>query len=476
MSPSTLFRVLTVLSLLGAALAGQDTSTSPQDRVIALAREIEQDVARLRGLAILHPTPVGLKDKESLKAFLMKEAAEEMPPEKLKAQERALKKIGLLPRDTDLRQLFLELLEEQVAGFYDPAAGELFLIARGGGASEGDEAALDRLVMSHELVHALQDQHFDLDALLEAVEEDDDRAAAVKSLVEGDATLAMMLMESPRAAGIKQALMLLPTTRDGLKAFMKLSGAAGEDLGMPGGGLIMDAPSVIADTMIFEYMGGAKFCASLLTTKTDGGVDFGRIDAVYRKPPLSTEQVMHPRKYHGSSPDLPQRIALEGIAKAFGDSWSIIFENVMGELQIRSWLTDLGLKRALRTKTHKGWDGDRYALFGREGAADALVWISEWDSPEDASEFADAARTAVQKHHRGTGPDEESSGNDDGATRIWRETPHGPVSAVKVSGTRVVIVEDIPSALFSRVLEAACVAEAREITWKDRKLDKESDR
>ncbi len=431
----------------------------------------------MRGLEILHPAPVGLKNKESLKAFLMKEAAKEMPPEKLQAQERALKKLGLLPHDTDLRKLFLDLLEEQVAGFYDPAARELFLVARGGDETDQAEAALDRMVMSHELVHALQDQHFHLQALLESVEDDDDRTAAVKSLVEGDATLAMIMMESPQAAGMKQALMLLPTTRDGLKAFMKLSGAAGEDLGMPGGGLIMDAPAVIADAMIFEYMGGAKFCASLLGSKSKGGsLDFSGIDAVYARPPLSTEQVMHPKKYRAQAPDFPQRISIHGVQQAFGNSWSLVFENVMGELQLRSWLTDLGLKRRARTRIHTGWDGDRYALFAQDGAPDALVWISEWDSPKDAAEFAEAAQSSVQKHHRGTAPKEDVSGSDAASLKVWRPGPEGPVSAVEIVGTRVVVLEDLPPSVFSSVLEAALGASAEEIKWKARKQDKESDR
>ncbi len=477
MSPRILLYTLSVLFLRGTVALAQESPKPDQDRIIALAHEIEHEVAELRGLEILHPTPVGLKDRASLKAFLIKEAAKEMPPETLKAQERALKKLGLLPRDTDLHKLFLDLLEEQVAGFYDPAARELFLIARGGEEDAQDKAALDRMVMSHELVHALQDQHFNLQALLESIEDDDDRTAAVKSLVEGDATLAMMLMESPQAAGMKQALMLLPTTRDGLKAFMKLSGAAGADLGMPGGGLIMDAPAVIADTMIFEYMGGAKFCASLLGSKAKDGVpDFSRIDAVYRRPPLSTEQVMHPRKYSGSAPDFPQHISLDGVIRAFGEPWSVVFQNVMGELQLRSWLSDLGLKRRDRTRTHKGWDGDRYALFGRDDAPDALVWISEWDSPKDAAEFAEAARSAVQKHHQGTSPGQTTETSDASSMQVWRGTPEGPVSAVKVLGTRVVVLEDIPSSVFSGVLDAALEAAAEEIKWKDRKLDKESDR
>ncbi|MCA9322531.1 MAG: hypothetical protein KDB53_17445, partial [Planctomycetes bacterium] len=246
--------LLLVTRILGAQTPEPAVSAAENDAE-RIAREIEKQVAKLRGLEFLHPTQIGVHDREELRRFLVDEMSRELPKEALLDQQRAMILLGLLPEGTQLESLILDLLSEQVAGFYDPKKKALFLIELAEGDAAGEK--LQRITMSHELVHALQDQHFDLEKLL-AIEDDDDRVTAVKSVIEGDATLAMLLFEA-KGLPVERGLTLLPTTLDGLKPMLAMAGGGGE-LGLPGGDALMSTPRVIADGLIFEYMAGAKFC------------------------------------------------------------------------------------------------------------------------------------------------------------------------------------------------------------------------
>jgi hypothetical protein len=144
-----------------------------------------------------------------------------------------------------------------------------------------------------------------------------------------------------------------------------------------GGKAIKNAPPIITESMIFPYFKGMVFCAKLTNT---GG--WSALDQVYKSPPLSTEQVLHPEKYQ-LHPDLPMSIDL-GTLKA-GDGWKEVGRNVLGEMQL-----GVMLRRHSGKTAAPGWDGDRYAVFEGPKGELALAWLSTWDSEQDAREFQQA--------------------------------------------------------------------------------------
>ena len=77
--------------------------------------------------------------------------------------------------------------------------------------------------------------------------------------------------------------------------------------------------------MIFPYFQGMVFCAKLANA---GG--WAAIDEVYRNPPLSTEQILHPEKYR-DRPDYPMTIELGRSSP--GQGWKEVGRNVLGEMQ-----------------------------------------------------------------------------------------------------------------------------------------------
>jgi hypothetical protein len=197
--------------------------------------------------------------------------------------------------------------------------------------------------------------------------------------------------------------------------------------------------------MLFPYFRGMVFCAR---QTNDGG--WKALDEAYRKPPLSTEQILHPEKYKAEL-DVPMAIDL-GKLEA-GEPWKEVGRNVVGEMQLGILLKKHGGKTAA-----VGWDGDQFATF--EGPNDqlALVWFSTWDSPEDAKRFESAyARFQSTK----LGPDvPEPDAVPDSIRR-----PHGDiVYAIERRGADVVIVEGFSTKLTETLIDSAWRATRAEKT------------
>src|SRR5688500_4065955 len=158
-----------------------------ESRVEALLDQAE----KYRGLEAKEAVPSGTVDDPALRKKMVESFETDLPPEKLRPVEVALKAFGLVPESLDLVKFFPELLTSQVAGFYDPERHYLALVQRNG--REGEIVSTEKTeeaVLVHELTHALQDQHFHLETFATGQPLDDADIAKV-ALIEGDATLVM---------------------------------------------------------------------------------------------------------------------------------------------------------------------------------------------------------------------------------------------------------------------------------------------
>ncbi|MCB9831210.1 MAG: hypothetical protein H6807_01955 [Planctomycetes bacterium] len=446
---ASLFLLASAVGLHGQ-VAGE--SPSAQDEAESLAREVEAKVAETRGLAYRHPTAVGVSDEADLRDYLGRKIAESLTPQVADAQLRALALIGCYDRDTDIVAATTALLEGQVAGFYEPSEKKLFLVRRGEAA--GALAGMDKIIMAHELVHALQDQHFDLEKFYDEVAQDDDMLNARRCLVEGDATWAMLAF----GQGLPMTRFLVnqvPDDRAGLLAMLekvKKMGMGGQmDLGMMGAESLEAAPVLDVDELVFSYYGGARFCLALMKKDDDPkAADLARLDAAFRDPPLSTEQVLHPDKYLGDRDD-PMRLELPDLGPVLGDGWTKLAENTFGELRLRSLVRQKGFDRARATRIHSGWDGDRYAVWTKPGEADVLVWASAWDSEKDELDFAAAAVESVLADPAG----ETGTWSRQGGRRDWQRQAFGLASGLRIGDERgVYLVHQAPAQLREALLNA----------------------
>jgi hypothetical protein len=365
------------LAFLAVALAAPPLRARPADpaevqRLRAEAEAMQKRVESIRMLKFKSGVTTGIQDRAELRQFVLKELEKEMPDEKVRALSKAYAKIGFIPQGYDLKKALVDLYTEQIAAFYDPETKALYLVEHGGPEQE--------MVMAHELTHALQDQNFDLLRLHKAIENNDDRSLALTSIVEGDATVVMVVWLLREQAGVNIDVKSIPDIGMILSMTNKLGSLLGGDKGQEA---FKNAPKVLTENMLFGYMQGASFCQRLMKKAPDG---FEAVSRAFRDPPVSSEQILHPEKYAGEHRDEPIAVELPDLAGQMGEGWTLLEKNVMGEFNT-ALLFKEKLPAGEADRAAAGWGGDAWqALEGPAGEI-VFVWQTVWDSKSDADEF-----------------------------------------------------------------------------------------
>jgi hypothetical protein len=330
---------------------------------VTLMDTVEGQVVALRGLETLHPVERALMTQEQLIEYVAADFEADFSPADARDYALTLAAFDAVDPDIDMYTLLLDLYAEQITGFYDTETEQIVVIA-----GAGPMGQMERLTYAHEYTHALQDQHFDLEALGlgEDAEEkyDDEYLNAVRALVEGDATLLM------------QQFLTTHYTTDEMLALLEEM----EKIETP----VFDAaPDVVSDGLMFHYTYGLAFAQELYDT---GG--WAAIDAAYADPPRSTEHILHPDRY--LTGDAPQIVAMPPLTDTLGVGWRQVEADVLGEYFIGYYLGQRISSREAE-EAAEGWGGDRYAVHYREsdGALVMALHVA-WDGPADAEEFVDA--------------------------------------------------------------------------------------
>jgi hypothetical protein len=353
-------------------------SSAPPSAVSSAAADaiydaIEAQVLELRGLK-----PVDVKretiDGEALKAFNVESFDEDNPPDYVAASERLYKAFGLMEPDQSLRQLFLDLIDSQVAGFYKPDDKALYVVSR-----TGTITGADKITFAHEYDHALQDGSFTVFADQEDLLDETDRALARAAVYEGDATLLMVLWAGGN---------LTPEEFADVQA----AGADPESMAV-----LARTPAILVESLLFPYTAGQAF---ILPVQTTGGWD--AVNALYDDLPRSTEQILHPDKYRSGEEPVAVKLPA-ALATEMGDGWTEAMQDTFGEFQIGVWLRQSGITAKDASAAAAGWGGDRLAVLDGPGEDWAVVMRSTWDTDEDATAFRQAAGDAVTSvSHPGT--------------------------------------------------------------------------
>lgn len=342
--------------------------------------ELQKEVAELGGVPFRSDVPVEFMDRRELPRYLKELVDSEYPASRASADARTLAAFDLLSPGADLRELRSRLLEENVAGFYDERPGRKKLYAI---SADKHLTPANQLVMAHEMRHALQDQYMDVHhSLDDSVSDFDDRRLAFMSLLEGDATL---LME-------RFLLRRLPAGEEG--AEKSESGKNSEDLR----DLSMLAPSiegvppVLRDQLVLPYTTGLEFTRFLFRA---GG--WARVKQAWDRPPLSTEQVLHPEKYVAGERPL-------AVAIAYAPSGGrLLNQGVLGEMLLNTLLADETGADETEADGAQGWGGDAFRLFDLSGKT-LLVWRCVWDTPDAAERFRPAILSRFQRKHGNGSP------------------------------------------------------------------------
>jgi hypothetical protein len=345
-------RIATLL-LVGGGLVGCGGRSEAQDsgKVHEMAAELAPAVERAVGWPFKTPPIVEVRSKAQVRAYLAAKLDTELPPPRLDGMAAAYRLFGMLPDSVDLRSLLLALYTEQVIGYYDPDSAALYVV-------QGSDAASQRMILAHELVHALQAQYVRVDTLIAPTRVNDARTAA-QAVLEGQATLASLTILMPG-----RDFDAIPDFWETYRKSLEQQQAA-----MP---IFSSAPLLIREGIVFPYLEGAEFVRWFVHAFPDT-LPFGR------HMPQSTEQILHPDRFRSGDAPVPLRLVTADPAPLHTD--------VLGEFEVRILLTELTGSETVARASTLGWGGDRYAVYAAADG-DALVWWAVWDDEAAAEQFA----------------------------------------------------------------------------------------
>ncbi len=351
-------------ALLVAACGGQERRLDgPYAKV---AGEAIPRIEEVSGLKFKTDPKIEARSRDDVRAFLEKRFREDLPDEEIAGTRAAYRRLGLIPDTLDLRAFMLDLLTEQVVGYYDPETKVLYVVEEAPPEQAG-------IIIAHELVHALQDQYMSLDSL-QLLRGDNDRQIAAHAVIEGQATI-VQIQSMLGGADIATAL---PGGWDRVRDMIRESSSQ-----MP---VFATAPRIIQETLIFPYLSGAEFMRTFQQLRPG--------EAPYGDLPRSTEQIIHARAYFNER-DAATRVTLP--APRIGRDR---YQNNLGEFETRIFLYEHVREQSSAVRGASGWDGDRYMVV-ETPRGEALVWVTVWDTPVDAAEFTEVLDRAIGRRFDG---------------------------------------------------------------------------
>lgn len=353
--------------LLAAAASGTAAQITPQ-RLQELVREVSAAVESLRGLKfktavkaeIIAPKAARESFKAKIKPFDLEQA---------RYTQKAYIQLGLIPPRTDLITDYLDLAEKDVLGYYDTETKVLYVL----GHVPEEEV---KPVIAHELTHALEDQHYDFQAVSKKASGDDDRATAISAVIEGSATALMIAYETRQKRDADAAT---KASKEESKRAQQLKGA----------------PSFVQQSVILPYVLGFTFLLRGNPWMWEDGIPQKDFDEAYANPPRSTRQILHPEQYWwGNWRKDPPPLALPDLSSALGPGWKKAAAGSIGELglavltgsQLDLTRGDVLLPSRWTNDAAIGTQGDVYHHY-QNGERSMTVLLTRWESMRDAEQF-----------------------------------------------------------------------------------------
>lgn len=439
--------VAPVAPVLGAAQpqaeAKNDSRMSEQqaNQLFALVDQLIKFSSDETGLPVKSPVKRKLTTRDAVESYLIKKFDEDQDSKRLQRDEIVLKKFGLLDRDFALKPFLLALLKEQIEAYYDSKTKTVNLL-------DWVDAEDQKAVLAHELTHALQDQHANLQKWSDQTPDDvstnstgdtehlakDEMDTARDAVVEGQATAVMMdYVLKPMG----KSLVKDPEVMDLLKQHMNATGDSP---------VMARAPLLLSESMLFPYREGLSF-------EQDIWMDRGRDAAfagVLDHPPSSTWEIINPRMYETrKAPALPLMPDIHPLVDKLYQPYDI---GQIGQLDVQIMSKLFGGDESSRNLT-PAWNGGIYwagQLRSATAAADAnstkslaLFYFSVWRNPASAQAFADMYASSLGRKYSGLKEDaeaEESGSPSPGETEQVFTTTEGPV-VITTRGSQVFVAE-----------------------------------
>ncbi|MGD0830042.1 MAG: hypothetical protein ABR907_03805 [Terracidiphilus sp.] len=355
-------------------------------QLFSLVDELIKFSSSESGLPIKSQVKRQITSRAAVEGYLKEKFDEDESSRRLQRDEIVLKKFGLLDRDFALKPFLLELLKEQIEAYYDSKTKTVYML---------DWVSIDeqKPVLAHELTHALQDQHTDLERWGSQTPEEvstnssgdtdhlvkDEMDSAREAVVEGQAT-AVMLDYILKPKGL--SLVKNPEVMDSVKEMMT---------GSEDSPVMARAPLLLSESLLFPYREGLSFEQDLWMDQGQTAAFTGTLD----RPPTSTWEVMNPREYESHHvPAVPLLPNIHPLVDALYRPYDI---GQIGQLDLHILAGLLGGDQAASDLT-SAWDGGIYWAGQRLSAKTAeeraktssiaLFYLSAWKSSASSQDFA----------------------------------------------------------------------------------------
>jgi hypothetical protein len=339
------------------------------DRMAEVSRSVEE----VRGRRFSRSVPASEIDGAEVRRVLREKILEGLPapPEET---FRSLAAIGLIENSPRLLEGLLDFYASQVVAFYDPDTRRFFVVRGAEALAGADSEDMARgLIFSHELMHALQDEHLRLADRVKALREDGDRSLALQCLLEGEATLVM----------IRVALQAIPGATDEVEDQMAPLLTVGA---LERGSVNADVPDFFVDQLFFPYAEGTTFVRAAVKK---GG--WAEMDRLWKNPPESTSEILHGAPYPPPAKNLlPANVA------TVAPGLRLSYTDTLGEWTIR-FLLGRALPEEESAEAAAGWRGDRIAYFVSGPKAISYLWRVRYESSAAAARFEAALKRAREK-------------------------------------------------------------------------------
>jgi hypothetical protein len=332
--------------------------------------EISSRVEELRDLEFDETPTIGTVTAEQ-SAQRAQDELGELGPERQRANDAFIARAklqGVVPPDFELDAAAATVGGEALQGFFDPESDELNLVA---GPMAAERESIEPIA-AHELLHALQDQTFDVDLEGQPVD-DPDASAAYLSLIEGDATV--------------------------------LQGRYAEEYGLPiaaevdpeAEAELEKLPYALQYSLAAPYELGALFVAALVEEDDS----YGMVNDALRSPPETMAEIVDLERYLSGEEPAQVRLAVDeaapdGFEQVDSSTWGL---NDAVELLVQD---EEGLPPIIQAAAE--WDGGRVELWRQgeepcEGACtdrSLAVVGSTWSSAEAAEAYGAVVTESLQ--------------------------------------------------------------------------------
>jgi hypothetical protein len=412
-------------------------------KLFALVDELIKFSSDESGLPIKSTVKRQLTTRNAVESYIREKFEDDEGAKRLQKDEIVLKKFGLLDHDFNLKPFLLALLKEQVEAYYDAKTKTVNLL---------DWVDIDeqKPVLAHELTHALQDQHVDLDKWNDQTpdnvstnsSEDTDHLAkdeldtARDAVVEGQATAVMM------------DYILKPMGKSLVKDPEVMEAIKGNMSGADSSPVLARAPILLSESLLFPYREGLSFEQDLWMDQGQTAAFAGALD----HPPTSSWEIINPREFeHHGIPAIP---LLPNIHPLVDTTYKPYDIGQMGQLDLHILAEIFGGDAAARDLT-PAWNGGMYWAGQRKDATTpaaqastaslALFYLAVWKNNASAKAFADLYAKELGRKYSGLKPDLDAEKNPNtelppGAHEQVFFTNEGPV-VITTNGKFVFVAE-----------------------------------